>query len=297
MLIRNKNLRVNLISISFYGVPLALYIFFFILPSVASLLISFTSWDGFTNKFDFVAFSNYIELFNDKRFYASVFNTFQITIIYTLLVNALAILLAVMADNIRFLKNFFKSCFFVPYILAPVIIGFVWTFVLNYNFGVLNSFFDIMGLEFLQNDWIGSAEIVRYSITAVLVWNTVGFYFVVYLAALQSIPTEIIESSMLDGANGFKKFFYITLPLLSNASTICLTLSLIGGIKLFDLVFALTYGGPGFSSETITLYIYNTGFISNRNGYGSAVSVVMFAIILMLTITQMKFLKSREVEL
>lgn len=296
MPIHNKTLRTNLRSLSFYGLPLALYIVFFIVPSITSLFVSFTSWQGFVNKFNFIGLANYVELLSDSRFYSALLNTLQITVIYTVFVNIVAVILAVLVNNAVFLKGFFKSSFFIPNILAPIIVGFIWTFMFNYNYGILNTILSALGLEALKTDWIGSASIVKYSISAVFIWQAVGFFFVVYLAALQGIPQEILESSALDGAYGLKKFFHIILPMLSNAIPICLTLSLIGGIKLFDLVFVLTYGGPGFSSETITMYIYSAGFASNRNGYGSAISVVMFLLILILTIVQLRLLRSQEAE-
>ncbi len=284
----------NRISLMFYGVPLALYVTFFIFPFASSLGLSFTSWDGFVRTFTFIGLRNYAELFQDRRFYDSVLNTLQMTVISTVLVNAVAMILAVLVDATRPLKRLFKVSFFIPNILAPVIIGFIWTFMLNYNFGIVNAMLRGSGLAVLARDWIGNPGLVRVSVAFVLVWQATGFFFVVYLAALQGIPVEIVEASRMDGASGLRMFFRITLPSIFGAVTVCLTLSLIGGIKLFDLVFALTYGGPGFSSETITLYIYNTGFISNRNGYGSAVSVVMFAFILLLTLLQLRVLRPRE---
>jgi ABC-type sugar transport system permease subunit len=278
----------------FYGLPLVLYIVFFLLPFGSSLLLSFTSWDGFVKTISFIGIRNYLELFRDERFYSSLFNTVEMTVLYTVAVNTVAMLFAVLVDGTRLLKGVFKVSFFIPNILAPIIIGFVWTFMLNYNFGIVNVLLRLTGLNALVGDWIGSPAIVRFSVATVFVWQGMGFFFVVYLAALQGIPQEMIEASRMDGARGLRMFFNITLPSLAGAVTVCLTLSLIGGIKLFDLVFALTYGGPGFSSETMTLYIYNTGFISNRNGYGSAVSVVMFLFILLLTVLQLRFLRPRE---
>jgi ABC-type sugar transport system permease subunit len=293
----SRALKINFISLSFYGVPLLAYIVFFIVPSLSSLLLSFTSWDGFVKTIDFIGVRNYVELFQDERFYASMLNTLQIAVIYTIIVNVLAIVLAIAVDKVKHFTYFYKSGIFIPNILAPVIIGFIWTFVLSYNFGFLNTLLDNVGLEVLKKDWLGDRSLVKLSISAVFIWQGLGFFFMVYLAGLQGIPQDIYEAAKIDGAKGLSSFLYIKLPLLWNAMTICLTLSVIGSLKLFDQVFVLTYGGPGFASETIALYIYNAGFVSNRNGYGSAISVIMFLLVLIITVVQLKILKRKEVEL
>ena len=196
-MLRHRKRHYNLLSLAFYGLPLLLYAAFFMVPFASSLVLSFTSWDGFVNVLTFIGLRNYRELFGDARFYNSLFNTIEMTAVYTICVNVIAMLLAVLVDGTRRLKGFFKVSFFIPNILAPIIIGFVWTFMLNYNSGIVNVLLRLSGLHFLASDWIGSPSIVRFSVATVFVWQAMGFFFVVYLAALQGISTEIMEAARI----------------------------------------------------------------------------------------------------
>ena len=167
----------------------------------------------------------------------------------------------------------------------------------NYNFGAINSILSGVGLDGLKQDWLGNTSLTLIMVGVVLVWKGAGYYMIIYLASLQSVSTDIIEAAEIDGAGPFQKFKSITLPLISGAFTINFTLSLINGLKVFDQISVMTDGGPGFTTETLVYLLYKVGFNEGRQGFGTAVGIVLLFIIIILNMVQQKFLKSREVQL
>jgi ABC-type sugar transport system permease subunit len=167
----------------------------------------------------------------------------------------------------------------------------------NWNFGVFNSLLRQAGLESLAVNWIGDPGIVLYSLAITIIWKGAGYYMVIYLAGLQSIPKDCLESAVIDGASPWQSFWRITFPLLSGTMTINFTLSLINGLKIFDQIVVMTNGGPGFASETITYLIYRVAFSEARQGFGTALAVILFIIIFILNAIQSRALRLREVEL
>ena len=164
----------------------------------------------------------------------------------------------------------------------------------NYNFGTFNSLLQSVGLEQFKQDWLGNTSLTLVMIGLVMIWKGAGYYMIIYLASLQSVPTELIEAAEIDGANAWQRFKSITIPLISGAFTINFTLSLIKGLKVFDEINVMTDGGPGFTSETLVYLLYKVGFNEGRQGFGTAVGIMLLFIIIILNTLQQKFLKSRE---
>ena len=290
----------RLISQVSYGMLLPaflLYTGFVIVPALSSFYYSLTSWDGLSNMMPFIGLRNYMDMFHDIRFFTAVKNTMFIAIAATILENAVALGLALLVDRIKIFKSFFRSVFYIPVLLSGIITGFIWSVMMNYSFGVINQFFALIHLDILRLNWLGDPKIALISILLTMIWKGAGYYMIIYLAGLQGIPQEILEASRIDGASGLQQFRFITFPMLAGAVTINMTLSLIGGLKVFDQVAVMTDGGPGFATETIAYQIFKVAFADSKQGYGTAVAVMLFAITLVFSAIQLALLRKREVEL
>ncbi|MEA4859723.1 MAG: sugar ABC transporter permease [Sphaerochaeta sp.] len=264
------------------------------IPFLMSVFSSFTKWNGLDRAQTFIGLENYKELFLDDLDMWKAFGfTLRLTLGSVIVVNLCALLLAVLLDSDIRGKNALRAAFYVPNIVSLIIIGYIWRFIFSAGF---ESFFQITGLDFFMFSWLGDVNLVYFSVLMVSVWHSLGFYLVIYIAGLQTVPRDLIEASMIDGAGRVVRFFRITLPLIMSAITVSVFHSLSNGLKAFDVIFSLTNGGPGNSTTTIALDIYRTAFVINRFGYGTAKSVVLFLMILILSIFQVRLFKSREVE-
>lgn len=270
---------------------------FIIVPTLASVYYSFTSWDGLNPVVKFIGLANYKEIFTSSRFGNALMNTILLTIFISLLENALALILALLVDNVRWGKNFFRSAFYIPVLISGIVSGFIWKIMYNYNFGAINSILNSIGMGELKQDWLGNPKLTLIMVGFVLIWKGAGYYMIIYLASLQSVPTDVVEAAAIDGASPWQRFKAITVPLISGAFTINFTLSLINGLKVFDQISVMTDGGPGFTTETIVYLLYKVGFNEGRQGFGTAVGITLLFIIILLNAVQQKFLKSREVQM
>ncbi|MGN0906413.1 MAG: carbohydrate ABC transporter permease, partial [Bullifex sp.] len=281
----------------FMAPVLVLFSLFIVVPTVGSVYYSFTNWDGISPTMKFIGLQNYIEIFTSARFGNALKNTIVLTVFVSVLENVFALALALLVDKVIKAKNFFRSIFYIPVLVSGIVSGFIWKVMYNYNFGVINSMLRGMGLENLAQDWLGDTRFTLIAIGTVLVWKGVGYYMIIYLASLQSISADVLEAAQIDGAGPWQKFTKITMPLISGAFTVNFTLSLINGLKIFDQINVMTDGGPGFTSETLVYLLYKVGFNEGRQGFGTAVGIVLLFLILILNGAQQKFLKSREVQL
>ncbi len=264
------------------------------IPFLMSVFSSFTKWNGLDKAQTFIGFQNYHELFtDDPKMWGAFGFTLKLTLGSVVLVNILALLLAVILDSDVKGKNALRAAFYVPNIISLIIIGYIWRFIFSAGF---NSLYEKTGLEIFMLSWLGDVKVVYFSVLMVSIWHSLGFYLVIYIAGLQTVPHELIEAAMIDGANKTKRFFNVTLPLIVPSITVSVFHSLSNGLKSFDIIFSLTNGGPGNVTTTIALDIYRTAFVINRFGYGTAKSVVLFLMILVLSIFQVQIFKQREVE-
>lgn len=274
-----------------------LYLGFVIIPTLSSLYLSFTSWDGVSSDVRFIGFNNFIEIWNSERVHNALKNTLLMAVVLVILENIVAMALAMLVDQVKWFRNIFRSIFYFPVLLSGIVMGFVWTIILNYNFGVLNQLLDLVGLGSIKTDWLGNPDFALISIILSTVWKSAGYYMIIYLAGLQSIPQDLSEAAGIDGANRWQQFRHITFPLLAGAMTVCIVLSMISALKIFDQIAVMTDGGPGFATETLTYIIYKVGFGELRQGFGTALAQLLFVFILIVTVIQVKFLRKREVQL
>ena len=292
-----KKVRFDFVTMGFIAPAFLFFTLFIIVPTIASVYYSFTSWDGLNPVVKFVGLANYKEIFTSARFGNALRNTVILTAFISILENSMALILALIVDNVKWGKNFFRSAFYVPVLISGIVSGFIWKIMYNYNFGAINSIFRSIGMGEACQDWLGNPKLALIMVGVVLIWKGAGYYMIIYLASLQSVPTDVVEAAAIDGASPIQRFKAITLPLISGAFTINLTLSLINGLKVFDQISVMTDGGPGFTTETIVYLLYKVGFNAGRQGFGTAVGIVLLFIILILNAVQQSILKRREVQL
>jgi raffinose/stachyose/melibiose transport system permease protein len=209
--------------------------------------------------------------------------------------NVFAIMIALLVESCKKTKGLFRTLFFMPNILSLYISSLMWSFIFS---KVFPQIAERTIFKFLYQSWLGNADVAFFSILIVSLWHGIGYLMVIYIAALQGIPSELVEAATIDGATKFQNFRYIVFPLLMPAVTVCLFLTLNGSFKIFDSVYSLTNGGPGYSTEVIALNIYKEGFTGNqRFGFATAKSIILFFIIMVITMVQVSMTKRREVEL
>lgn len=291
-----KRLRHGLSFIAF-TFPAVFFIFLFVeFPFCTNILYSFTKWNGLDKNPVFIGLQNYIEFFTED---SGAMQAIRFTLIYGLimmvLLNIGSLVLAVLLDNRRVKsRNILRAVFYIPNIISLIVIGFIWQFIFSRAFDI---FYAATKLEPFHWSWLGSPNLAFFSVVLVSLWQGIGFYMIVYLAGLQSIPQETMEAAMIDGAGRFRRFFSITLPLIMPSVTFCVFLSLVNAIKVFDIPLSLTFGGPGNATTGIAFNIYKEAFIINRYGYATAKSVVLFLITVAFSLIQLTTFKKREVEL
>ncbi|OCT10637.1 ABC transporter permease [Paenibacillus pectinilyticus] len=263
-----------------------------LIPLVMGARYSFTSWDGVSRKLTYIGWENYVHAFQDSDVWSALGNTFKYAIILMVLINVLSLLLALLLDSYLKLKNLFRTLFFLPSILSIVLSGFIW----KYNFSTgFPKLFSIFGWDVTSP--LGNPDHALFGLILVALWQGVGAPMIIYIAGLQGIPSELLESAKMDGAGMWRAFWHVTLPLLAPSITINLLLVLTGSLKVFDLVWVTTQGGPGFATEVITTFIYKTAFNSFKAGYGMALSMMFFVILVIVTIVQLSIFRRREVEM
>lgn len=264
-----------------------IYTALMIIPIIGAFYLSFTDWNGISAKYSFVGLGNYLDMFKDARLGNAILVTLKITITVSLTVNVFGLLLAMLLNKSGKMITISRSLFFMPYILSTVAISFIWLSILSYT-GVLNSILNAVGLENIVTDYIGNTKNAIRSICVVEIWRTLGFYIVLYLASIQTVPSDLYEACMIDGGNSWQKFRYVTLPMIIPGMTIALIMSVMTEMRQYDIVKVLTNGGPGYSTETITYNIVTQAFGNNKLGYSSAIAVLLFVVIAVVSILQIK---------
>lgn len=268
--------RDNLIIILFLVPALILFLIFVLYPIIQSIYYSMFNWKGFGPAVDFVGLDNFIKIMKDKVFLMSLRNGLLIIVFSLLIQLPLSMFLAVMVARDLPGRAFFRTIFFMPYVLSEVITAYMWLFLFNPDpeRGFLNAIVTLWGAKPVL--WLGNTDIVLITVFVVLTWKYFGFHLLLYLTGLQNIPTEIEEAARIDGANSVQSFFYITLPLLASTIRTSVYMSVIGALQVFTLVWIMTKGGPVNASETMATYMYRFGFVRFQLGYGSAVAIYMF---------------------
>ncbi|MFC5403485.1 carbohydrate ABC transporter permease [Cohnella soli] len=280
---------------AFIAPAFLIYTVIFLGPVLTSFYYSMTNWNGFTRTMDFIGFSNYSDLLTDTAFLKAMRNTFVFALLIVILQNGLAIPLALALDARIKTKSLLKVIFFAPAILSPLVVGYTWLYIYEPQNGLLNMLLGKVGLSTWEQMWLGDPKYALYAIVLMVLWQYVGYSMIIFLANLQTIPGDLYEAADIDGAGGWRKFRYITFPLLAPSMTINVVLASIGSLKAFDIIYVTTKGGPFQATETITTLLFTTAFKKDNFGYGTAMGVVMFLLILLISIIQILVLRKREV--
>lgn len=282
-------------TLAFTAPALIVISIFVLYPVLSGFYYSLTSWNGLDRTVEFVGLRNYLELVGDREVMISLRNTALFTITATVVQNLIALVLALMLDGRFRTRGLVKTMFFIPVLMSSIVVGYTWSFLLHPLFGLVNKALSGIGLNFLALDWLGNPRIALFSVAGMSIWRWIGYSMVIYLAALQSVPPVLYESADIDGASPLRKTMSITLPLIAPAFTINILITLIGAMKEFDIIYVTTGGGPGYATQTLAVLLYNQAFQANRMGYGAAIAVVLFVIILTVSLVQLRILRRREV--
>ena len=259
---------------------------FMALPIIMGLVISFTDYNGFS-QFNLVGLTNYIDMFHDEYFTVSLENSLVYTLVTVPGTIVFALLLAVGVNKGIKGSSLFKTMFFLPNISSMVAVGIVWAMIFNPTQGPLNQVLMALGVA-NPPQWLSATKTALGSVMVVAIWKQAGYYMIIILAGLQSIPSQLYEAASIDGANSVEKFFKITLPMLSPTMFMVTILSIINSFQVFDLVNIMTQGGPGRSTNVLVYRIYQEGFQKLQFGYASAMAYFLFIIIMVITLIQFR---------
>ncbi len=271
---------------------LSVFIFY---PFIKGVQMSFTNWDGFSQNYSWVGLDQYKSMLTDPK----IHNTFKNTLIYglgsTLFQNVIGLGLALLLDQKIRGRNFARVIVYMPAIVSALIMGYVWYFFFQFSNGAINDIFLALGQE--PVNWLENGKRAVWIITGVNTFQYLGVAMIIYLAGLQSIPKDYYEAAEIDGASSWMVFKNITLPLLLPAITISVIMNIIGGLKLFDVIMAMTGGGPGFASQSLSTMMYNLYFVRQDAGGAAALGNMMFVLICVISIFALKRFRAKEAEL
>lgn len=268
------------------------FVVFLIIPIILGFIISFTNYDGF-RQFDFVGIQNYIDMFHDEYFLVSLWNNIVYSVVTVPCTMLLALALALLVNTGIKGTKVFRTMFFLPNISSMVAVGIVWSMIFNPVNGPVNNFLTSIGVE-NPPGWYTSTDTALLTVMIVAIWKQAGYYMIIFLGGLQTIPSSIYEAADIDGASSIKKFFNITLPLLSPTTFMIFILNIIGSFQVFDLINIMTEGGPGRSTNVLVYRIYQEGFVYSRFGYASAMAYFLFMLVLVVTLIQFRGQKRWE---
>ncbi|MDV4149797.1 sugar ABC transporter permease [Clostridium sp. AL.422] len=284
--ISKKQIKKNLTAYSFILPNFIGFAIFTLIPVIFAFVLSFLNWDG-SNPISFAGLDNFKRLFTDSTFKIALKNTIIYSVATVPLTLVASLGIAVLLNQKIFGRNFFRTVFFFPYVASLVAVAVVWNMIFNPSMGVVNSFLMSIGITDPPG-WTSSTTWAMPVVIFVSIWKNMGYYMVIYLAALQGIPKDLYEAASIDGANGWQKFRKITLPMLTPTTFFVSIMLTISCFKVFDLVYMMTQGGPGRSTTVLVSHIYNIAFKEFSYGYSSAISMVLFLIVLIVTIIQFR---------
>lgn len=271
---------------------LCLFLLFTYVPLLMTLRYSVTDWNGYSKEYNYVGLRNFIDVFKDAEVMESFGNTVYFAVVSVIVGTVIQLLLALFLFEKMKGRNIARAILYAPCIISPVIVSFTWQNFFQYV-GIIN---EILGKAGITIDWLGDVNLVKNVLIFINTWQWAGYGMIIFMTGLTSIPSDVYEAAMLDGASGWKKFRYITFPLLMPSVTVNMFVSITGSLRLFDLPFVMTGGGPINASKTVSMTIYDNAFLYERFGYASAVGVLFFIIIAAVTVLQLKITRSREVE-
>jgi len=270
---------------------LLLYLFFVIYPFLTSIYYSLTDWDGAQPVKQFIGLGNYQALLSDTLMWQALWHNVIWVIIGTIAPIVIGLLLGVLLWTGTRGRVIFRTVYFIPVVLAEVVVAIIWNWIYHPLFGALNQMLRGVGLDSLARGWLGDPNTALPALLVTAIWGYYGFCFVIIMAGLQNVDVDLVEAATIDGANGWQRFVHIIVPQLSHVLTMITALTLIGGFNVFGIVFVMTQGGPGTATQVIATYTYRKAFQMSELGYGAALSMVMTIVSL---IASYIFIRLRE---
>jgi raffinose/stachyose/melibiose transport system permease protein len=289
---RKKYDKYSIYSYSFALPAVIIFSVLFVIPALMGAYYSFTFWDFETARF--AGLANFKNIFTDISLRVAIPNTLIFAAITTIFKVGFGVILALLLNKQLKLRNFYRSTFFFPTVLNSVSVGVAFSAIL-YPTGILNTFLRMIGLKFLAMDWLANIKLAIYSVSFLEIWKWTGVIMVIVLAGLQSISQDYYEAAEIDGANGYQKSIFITIPLAMPSINNGIVLSIVGGLKVFDIVYATTQGGPGTATEVINSLVYHA-FGGGRYGEASAANLFLMVIVGIIGISSQRYLVKKEVE-
>lgn len=274
---------------------LLIYIVFILYPILETIRTSFFQWDGFSAKRTFVGFQNYAQLAADSHFLKALLNNFIFVIFYCIIPIFIGLLLASLLGRKPLPGlTFFRSGLFLPQILSMVVVGVTWRWIFNPNFGLLNMGLRAIGLDALARPWLGDFKLALPAVGSIGTWVQYGFCMVLFLAGMQRIPADYYEAAELDGASEIQQLAFITFPSLRPEIGVALVTTIIAALRVFDLVYVTTRGGPGDATLVTGFLVYRSAFLQNRIGYAAAIAVIMTILIFTISMIILRFQSRAE---
>ena len=273
-------------------VPLAAFVFVLLLPFFNGLINTFTDWDGFKIT-KFIGLDNYVQAFQDEKFWTTLNFTFAFVVVSVILVNLIGLLLALLVTVKMKGSTLLRTFFFVPNLIGGVILGVIWQFIFD---RALTNISEINGWSIFQESWLIEPTTAFWALIIVTTWQSAGYVMIIYVTGIMSIEQDVIEAARIDGASPLRTLFSIKLPLMAQAFTISLFLTLRNAFMAYDVNLALTNGGPYRSTELISMHVYTEAFDFGQFGTGQAKAVIMFLIVALAAITQVAISKRFEVQ-
>jgi len=261
------------------------------LATAAGAFYAFTDWTGI-GPFNFVGVSNFVKVFQTPQFFGALVNTVLLAVGFVVFTNIIGLLFALALNRTLKTRYLLRTLIFMPVVLSPVAVSYIWKFIFAYN-GSLNQILGDVGLGSLRHDWLAVPKLALGCVLVVMVWQSIGFVAVLYLAGLATVPAELEEAAAIDGAGTWRRFRRITLPLIQPSLAIATTLTLIQGLRVFDQVLALTGGGPDNATQTLATEIYQQSFTYQEFGLGAAMALILTVFILVCTISQLALTRDR----
>lgn len=286
---RQRTIRETLIAYSFILPNLLGFAIFTLIPMAFSLVLAFLNWDG-ANVISWAGLDNFKKLWGDDTFRIALTNTFYYVAGTVPLTMAASLGLALLLNQPLRGRNFFRTTFFFPYVASLVAVAVVWNMLFHPAVGPVNQLLMALGVENPPR-WTASVDWAMPTVIMASIWKGMGYYMIIYLAALQGIPSALYEAAEIDGANTWQKFRYVTLPMLTPATFFVSIMLTIASFKVFDLILVMTGGGPGRATNVLVIHTYNTAFKEFRFGYSSAIAMVLFVIVMAITLVQFRMEK------
>ena len=287
----------NLTPFLFLLPAILIMLVFVYFPVVQNFYFSLFKWSAIDPDMKFIGLKNYIELFSDDIIWLSLKNNVLYAVISVVFQVGLSLVLAALIESKLIRPRWgviFRNAVFLPSVLAVTVVALTWQMIYRPDTGLINQALRALNLDFLVHTWLGEEKTAIFSIIAVSQWQWVGYDMVLFIVAIQAIPEELYESARVDGASPLRQFLNITVPLVRETSLVLATITVIGGFKVFDIVWVMTAGGPNHASETLGNYLYRVGFRNDEMGYAAAIATLLFIITFILTFVQLRLGRSGE---